>query len=131
MANALPLEAADHALLEVGLQLREHGYSFITVTPETHRRNNARPDAREARTLRDVFGWSRPFKPDVLPREMLDTLQRAGALVEEQGLMRSSVRFSTLGAGLYVHSAYPTLDENAVFFGPDTYRFCGLVEGMA
>ncbi|HUS27403.1 MAG TPA: methyltransferase, partial [Kofleriaceae bacterium] len=47
------------------------------------------------------------------------------------GLMRSSVRFSTLGAGLYVHSAYPTLDENAVFFGPDTYRFCGLVEGMA
>ncbi len=38
--------------------------------------------------------------------------------------MRSRVRFSSLHGGLYVHSAYPTTDALAVFFGPDTYRFC-------
>jgi SAM-dependent methyltransferase len=39
----------------------------------------------------------------------------------------SRVRFSTLegpaGRLLFVHSAYPTTDRDAVFFGPDSYRF--------
>ena len=123
----LELDDSGRALLDIGTQLRAAGYSFTTVTPETHRRNNARPEAAEARSLRDVFGWSRPFQPSVLPRAMIEALRRAGALIERDGRLRSAVRFSTLGAGLYVHSAYPTTDENAVFFGPDTYRFCSLL----
>ena len=38
-------------------------------------------------------------------------------------LLRSRVRFSTLGDQLFVHSAFPTEAADAVFFGPDTYRF--------
>lgn len=114
-------------LFEIGAQLRELGYAFTTVTPETHRRNNER--AGHARTLRDVFGWSRPFAAELLPAGMLERMRAADVLAERDGRFVSKVRFSTLGGGLYVHSAYPTLDEDSVFFGPDTYRFCAALEG--
>ncbi|MNZ95918.1 Release factor glutamine methyltransferase [compost metagenome] len=44
------------------------------------------------------------------------------------GLWRSGVRWSSVGDTLYVHSAFPTLGEDAVFFGPDTYRFVHAIE---
>ena len=114
--------------------LRAAEYSFVTVTPETHRRVNANapPRARaHTRTLRDVFGWSRPFEPAVLPPAILARLRDAGALIESHDGLRSAVRFATLGAHLFVHSAYPTRDANAVFFGPDTYRFCRMIAERA
>ena len=46
------------ALIEA---LKRLGYTFTTVTPSTHERVNRRPCAEQARNLRDVFGWSRPF----------------------------------------------------------------------
>jgi methylase of polypeptide subunit release factors len=118
----------DEPLLQLGRALRETGYHFITVTPEAHRRVNDRPSTQTARTVRDVFGWSRPFQPEVLPKPLLSLLERA-EMVEylTNGWLRSLVRFSTLGGGLYLHDAYPTLAENAVFFGPDTYRFAALL----
>ena len=49
--------------------------------------------------------------------------ERAGALVVDGALWRSRYRLSTFhGFGL-LHSAHPTSDADAVFFGPDTYRF--------
>ena len=115
---------ADRALLALGEALREQGYRHVTVTPETHRRVNARPGNAQTRSLRDVFGWSRPFAPGVLPPALLALLEEAGELLTEAGgLQRSGVRFSSLGRALYVHDAWPTLREDAVFFGPDTYRF--------
>ncbi|MCG3031628.1 class I SAM-dependent methyltransferase, partial [Pseudomonas aeruginosa] len=36
-------------------------------------------------------------------------------------------RVSSLGEQLFVHSAFPTLAADAVFFGPDTYRFDRLI----
>jgi len=42
--------------------------------------------------------------------------------------LRSKVRFSRLGDSLYMHSAYPTASSDAVFFGPDTYRFTALIK---
>lgn len=121
----LPLGDADRALLDVGTQLRELGYTFTTATPETHRRNNAR-HAR-AESVRDVFGWSRPFTRDVLPARMFAAALAAGVVVPEGELFRATVRFSTLARGLYVHSAYPTLSPDSVFFGPDSYRFVALL----
>ncbi len=118
---------SEDALVEVGEQLRALAYEFTTITPETHRRVIARMPG-PARTLRDVFGWSLPFEPALLPSEMLTALRRAGAVTERAGLLASQVRFSTLAASIYVHSAYPTTDEQAVFFGPDTYRFCALLD---
>ena len=121
------LSAEDQALLALGQALRALDYQFTTITPESHARINARAQNAQARSLRDVFGWSRPFGPDVLDANLLSLLEQAGALVEEGGLSRSAVRFASLHGGLYVHSAYPTLDQDAVFFGPDTYRFANLL----
>ncbi|SET85539.1 Methylase of polypeptide chain release factors [Stigmatella erecta] len=126
--KAGPVTIQDEPLLQLGRALRDSGYHFITVTPEAHRRVNERPSAQTARTVRDVFGWSRPFQPEVLPAHLLGLLERA-EMVEHltNGWLRSLVRFSTLGGGLYLHDAYPTLAEDSVFFGPDTYRFASLL----
>lgn len=120
--------ALAEALVSLGRWLQSTGYAFTTVTPATHGRVNARPGAAQARTLRDVFGWSRPFAPALLPSPVLDLLDAAG-LAEHRpdGLLRSRVRFSSLHGHLHAHSAYPTTDEDAVFFGPDTVRFVDLL----
>jgi release factor glutamine methyltransferase len=128
------VEAASNALLELGRVLQRAGYEFVTVTPETHRRVNARADARghgQATGLRDVFGWNRPFGPELLSRELLELLRTADALEARGEVFRSRVRFSTLRGRLFAHSAYPTLENDAVFFGPDTYRFCELLDRWA
>ncbi len=133
------METAAAALIDLGRALRDEGYAFVTVTPETHRRvlerlGDERVLARSGermRLLRDVFGWSKPFEPDALPKEILALLQAADQLDARSGLTRSRVRFSTLGERIFVHSAYPTSDGDAVFFGPDTYRFCALLERWA
>ncbi|MDP9037467.1 MAG: class I SAM-dependent methyltransferase [Myxococcota bacterium] len=114
------------ALVELGRTLASLGYFFVTVTPETHRRVNARAPAL-ASSLRDVFGWSRPFERRMLPAAMLDLLADANALVESKQGLRSAVRFASLDGGLFVHSAFPTTEPDAVFFGPDTYRFCAAI----
>lgn len=121
------------ALLSLGRALQRSDYAFVTVTPETHRLVNARAmrDGRRAQTLRDVFGWNRPFERVGLPGEMFALLEHADALEAVDDVWRSRVRFSTLGGKLFVHSAFPTLEQDAVFFGPDTYRFCTLLERWA
>jgi methylase of polypeptide subunit release factors len=120
--------SADRALVDLGSRLRERGYRFVTPTPETHRRVNARPENAEARSLRDVFGWSRPFREGLLPPDLAALLDAAGAVEPlPGGALRSAVRFSSLGALLLAHSAHPTLAEDAVFLGPDTYRFAALL----
>jgi SAM-dependent methyltransferase len=119
---------ADRALADLGLRLRDLGYRFVTPTPETHRRVNARPESAEARTLRDVFGWSRPFRDGTLPGDVGALLGAADAVEQlPGGLRRSAVRFSSIGDRLFAHSAYPTLEADSVFFGPDTYRFVSLL----
>ena len=120
--------APPDAIALLGHWLHETGYRFITVTPATHARVNARPDAGEARSLRDVFGWSRPFAATLLPANALGWLREGGLLEERDGLLRSRVRFSSLDGQLYAHSAWPTADADAVFFGPDTYRFVALIQ---
>ena len=46
---------ADRALVELGSLLKEDGYAFTAITPESHRRVLAR--GLPAKDLRDVFGW--------------------------------------------------------------------------
>ncbi len=118
----------DLALLRLGEALRAAQYEFITVTPATHARVNARPENRHAKDLRDVFGWSRPFARDVVSHDMLALMQEAGILAEENGALRSRVRASSLCGEVFFHSAFPTVDADAVFFGPDTYRFARAIE---
>jgi release factor glutamine methyltransferase len=126
---------ASEALLALGRELQARGYRFVSVTPETQRRVNERAERLQlaaARELRDVFGWNRVFAPEALPAHMLRLLERADAL-ERLGprSLRSRVRFSSLNERLFVHSGYPTTQADAIFFGPDTYRFCALLRRWA
>jgi release factor glutamine methyltransferase len=99
------------------------GYRFTTITPASHRRVVSRGSRRPAKTLRDIFGWSLPFIESDLPAPLWLGLHQSGLVEAAGGDVRSGVRFSSLGDQLYAHSAFPTEHANAVFFGPDTYRF--------
>jgi release factor glutamine methyltransferase len=131
MSGAAFLAFDEEALLALANAVRRTGYRFVTVTPATHERVNRRPGnawARSwARNLADVFGWSRPFRAGVLPQDMFDLARRAGVLAPHEDGWRSLVRFSSLDDELFVHSAYPTTDVDAVFFGPDTGRLVDAV----
>lgn len=110
--------------------LRAADYQFITPTPASHARVNARPGNAWARDLQGIFGWSRPFSRELLPESLIDALAAAELLTEVPGGWRSRVRVSTLGDQLFVHSAYPTDEADAVFFGPDTYRYANALEAQ-
>ena len=58
----------DLALLQLGRRLQADGYRFITPTPLTHQRVNQRDEGQSADSLRDVFGWSRPFRAGLVVR---------------------------------------------------------------
>ncbi len=127
MIDLSPPSAADDALLRLLARLKADGYRFVTPTPATHARVLARPGRERARTIEDVLGWSLPFEAGLLPRELHECLHTGGMLEAQAGLCRSRVRISSLHDGLYLHSAYPTLARDAVFFGPDSYRFADLI----
>lgn len=118
----------DAALVRLGLELRERGYAFTTVTPLTQARVNARRENRFAVDLAGVFGWSRPFQADAIPAKITTLLEEAKCLETCADGLRSLVRFSTLGPQVFVHSAYPTTAVDSVFFGPDTVRFVNAVQ---
>mgnify|MGYP004537818459 CR=1 FL=1 len=116
------------ALLELLTGLRLRDYAFVTPTPATHARVLARAGRDRARDLAGIFGWSLPFERGSVDEEieaaadLADILEEAG-----DGLWQSRLRVSTLHGRLFLHSAYPTEAQDAVFFGPDSYRFADLI----
>jgi release factor glutamine methyltransferase len=119
------MDAKSHALIVLGTTLRSRGYRFVAVAPATHYRVLDRPG--NPTTLESIFGWNRPFECKGLDSKILALLEKAEALDEEGGKCRSRVRFATIGDLLFVHSGFPTTEQDAVFFGPDTYRFVRLL----
>lgn len=113
----------DDLLLPIAVALQTSSYAFTTVTPATHARVNARPENAWALGTEDVLGWSRPFREGVLAPDLFRAMRDADVLERHGEGWISRVRASTLQGRLYLHSAYPTTDSDAVFFGPDTYRF--------
>lgn len=84
----------------MGRELAAAGYSFVTVTPETHRRRLANDAARgraAATSARDVFGWSKPFASGVLPATWIALLRAADAIDESGDELRARAAF--LGHG--------------------------------
>ena len=114
-----------HALLELLGALDAAGYGFVAPTPASHARVMAR--GAVGRDLRDLLGWSRVVSPEQLPPQIRDILMASGAVTETTTGWRSSLRVSRLRGRLFLHSAYPTSDEDAVFFGPDSYRFADFI----
>lgn len=132
------------ALVDLLEAVQNTDYSFTTITPLSHQRVNARPGNQWAknseaslatnptyfghRILRDVFGWSRAFYEMDIDPEIFALMQKAGVLKSYEDGWLSTVRISTFqdenfGKQFFMHSAYPTTEAEAVFFGPDTYRY--------
>ncbi|MFC3608281.1 methyltransferase [Stutzerimonas tarimensis] len=122
------MDNQDQALLELAQALRGQDYQFVTPSPLTHARVNQRPENQLARDLAGVFGWSRPFYPDLLPADLYTLMRQAEAIEPCGELFRARYRLSSLAGELLWHSAYPTHQVDAVFFGPDTYRFAQAIE---
>lgn len=123
----IELDRREQALVALGRRLAEIGYEFVTPTPATHRIINGRAASAQAASLRDVFGWSRPFAPALIPGDVTDICRDAAIFVPSGALLRSTVRWSSCAGRLFVHSAFPTEERDAVFFGPDSYRFVSLL----
>ena len=113
------------ALIELGGILQSRGYRFVAIAPATHGRVLRR--AAAATSLESIFGWNRPFHRDVIDGNLIKLLEEANALDEQDGLYKSKVRFATIDDLLFVHSGFPTAEQDSVFFGPDTYRFVRLL----
>jgi Methyltransferase small domain len=124
-AFGIPILACeDQALIELVGTLRDCNYHFATVTPLTQARVNARANNTWATDLAGVFGWSRSFRDCLLPPNIVELMRAAKVIApHDGGGWRSLVRVSTIGTQLFVHSSYPTMDADSVFFGPDTLRF--------
>ena len=107
--------------------IKLQGYEFVTVSPTTHEYFFAKNSA-SGRNLRDIFGWNLPFHLDALC-PLIQKIMTDACLLDHDGeLMRSKLRISSLGKDLFFHSAFPTVENDAVFFGPDTYRFARFIK---
>ncbi len=104
--------------------LDARAYDFVPPTPLTHARA-LRNGAAGGDALRDLFGWSigvPAVEPDL--RALLD---RADIAIDAADGVRSDLRVARLDRSLFFHSAYPTDAPDAVFLGPDSYRFARLI----
>lgn len=113
------------ALLYLLAFLKEQDYHFTTITPLSHQRilDRKKNEIYKHRTLQDIFGWNLGFKKTDLDPVLFELLQEHQLLQLQQGQYLSQVRVSSLDNELFIHSAFPTTQQDAVFFGPDTYRF--------
>lgn len=113
----------DAGLLALLQALNERDYDFVTPSPLSHARVLARTSRATPHDLRDIFGWNRAFDTDYLAPELLAIVERAEALAPCGDLFTSRYRVSRCEGLLFLHTAFPTLAPDSVFFGPDSYRF--------
>lgn len=116
------------SLVSVLRHVDDMGYRFTTTTPLTHQRLLDYRGGEPGTTLRDVFGWNLPFLAGAVAPDLLDLMTRVGILVRRGAFRKSAMRIASVDDLLFLHSAFPTTDQTAVFFGPDTYRFIRFVQ---
>ena len=133
MASAAVQDGRAQALLALLGRLEDDGYDFVTPTPATHARVLSRAPAVDEDPVRQLLGWSRTLPRGAAPAPIVELLAAAEALEVRSGGVRSggvrsTVRVSRLKGLLFLHSAYPTTAVDAVFLGPDSYRFADFIE---
>lgn len=114
------------ALIALLVALDARGYDFVTPTPSVSRRALERGLSKGA-PLRAIFGWSQVFERHDLDPALFNLLDAAGVLVRDGERFRSTVRVSRLAGLLFLHSAFPAKASDAVFLGPDSYRFARFI----
>lgn len=140
-----------HALLALGRFLGDVGYRHTAVSSASHQHVVRRASATSAAaaiaadpanaaksTLNDIFGLSARFSADDVHPSVWGAMNQAGIVRRDGAGWRSKLRVASLGriagsgaAGaaesarpvLFFHSAWPTIEDDAVLFDPDTYRF--------
>lgn len=120
--DAAACAAEDEALGELLECLVARGYQFVTPNNRTYRILRRRDGLQVARDLRDVLGWSLPYVTGTIDPQVETLLACAGQVGPDHGRSRARVRVSTVEGQLFLHTAYGAGRE-AVFLGPDTYRF--------
>ncbi|KAJ9666963.1 hypothetical protein H2201_002796 [Coniosporium apollinis] len=136
--------SAEPAFLALAAHLKRQNYTFICPTPESHGKVVAKriqdPERQDVKNLEDLFGWSLKADRNTIDRllslELLKQLLEASIIIhaESEDRFKSEYRLSNLylphiqdGTSVpqmyYIHSAFPTTQPDAVFFGPDTYLF--------
>jgi len=127
-ADSRSMAMADSACIALLNLLKDENYRFTTVSPATHMLINGRASNELATDLREIFGWNRPFDESVAGEPLMKLMDCAGLLARDGNLWRSKVRVSSLAQRLFMHSSFPTLQADSVFFGPDTYRFINAID---
>ena len=124
------LEQTEYKQQQLGLllaYLKIQNYRFITTSPASHEIVNKRPENAMAKNLADIFGWNRSFNADSVEATLFDLMQSANTVTKVEKGWKSLLRVSSVIDLLFLHSAYPTTSNEAVFFGPDTYRFANAI----
>ena len=113
------------ALLFLLDYLKQKDYHFTAITPLSHQRILDRNTTTKNKdiTLRDIFGWNLAFAETDLEPSLFAILKENQLILFQDGQWFSHVRISSLEDQLFIHSSFPTIQQDAVFFGPDTYRF--------
>lgn len=127
--SARRLREQNEALQRVLAGLARAGYRFVTPTPGTHRLVSGRRATARAGNLRDVLGWNRPFSPEDVPTDLFSDLTAAGVIATTPHGLRTTIRISSIEDRLHVHSAAGG-GRDAVFLGPDSYRFVRLIDAV-
>lgn len=122
--------AIDLVLVDLLGWLDAADYDFATPTLSTVRRWLARPAPARV-DARDVLGWGFPFEAAAIDDELLRRLEAAGAIIRQGSRLRSALRAARVEGRLFLHSAYPGAGDDAVFVGPDSYRFARLIRAEA
>ena len=118
----------DEASVELLRRLRQAGYRFVTPARRTLIEGRLRRILRPGDPLRDVFGWNKVFRARDIDPAIFEWMKWSGFLHRLPfGLFRSKIRVASLGHDLIAHSPL-FAGEDAVFFGPDTYRFTRFLE---
>lgn len=125
--------SAHHTLLALGRLLAGAGYRHTAISAASHQHVVRRQGAAEqpplkggAAALKHVFGLSGRFSADDLDPAVWGAMNGAAIVRRDGSGWRSKLRVATLGSDdglLFFHSAWPTVEDDAVFFDPDTYRF--------
>ena len=110
-------------------------YHFTPLTPLRHQRVLTRRTTSgrgESPSLQDIFGWKPPFRAGTITPGMMAQMAQAGVVTtlppvtsgSDNALLHSTVRVSSLGDDLFFHSAYPTVQSDAVFFRARHVSIC-------
>ena len=126
----MPLEQTNQNQQKLGLllaYLKMHDYRFTAITPVSHEKINIRVENAIAKDLAGIFGWNRTFKAVAVEAYLFDLMQSAKIVTKVHNGWKSLLRVASIKEQLFLHYAYPTTGNEAVFFGPDTYRFANAI----